>query len=137
MNESEENMESDDESLNEESEDDNELKKELEADFEKNSDEIMKIVDRYTHTIDDIESGRKKLAKKIVAETREGRKSGMLMQTEQETKKKTKIKSPVIKAQRPINKNLMFATFRKKKKSNQFDSARSRRGSSFVDDYNV
>merc|ERR1712228_1150164 len=51
-----------------ESEEDNELKKELEAEFEKNSDDIMKIVDNYTHTIDDIESGRKKLAKKIVNE---------------------------------------------------------------------
>merc|ERR1712110_331455 len=85
-------------------------------------------------------------AKKIVNETRERRKSGLL--DSPKTKQKQNIKSEVpmlrdydspinSKKQRPINKNLMFATFRKKKKSNQFDSARSRRGSSFVDDYNV
>merc|ERR1740116_553899 len=51
--------------------------------------------------------------------------------------KRTTIGSPFSAKASKANKSLMFATFRKKKKSNQFDKARSRRGSSFVDDYNV
>eukprot|EP00485_Elphidium_margaritaceum_P005761 CAMPEP_0202689130 /NCGR_PEP_ID=MMETSP1385-20130828/4471_1 /ASSEMBLY_ACC=CAM_ASM_000861 /TAXON_ID=933848 /ORGANISM="Elphidium margaritaceum" /LENGTH=1090 /DNA_ID=CAMNT_0049344223 /DNA_START=33 /DNA_END=3305 /DNA_ORIENTATION=+ len=70
-------LDSDEDSLNDEEEDehvdgaiDEELKKEIEDDYDANFENILKSVDEYTHTIDDIEVKRKRLADKLVSDVR-------------------------------------------------------------------
>eukprot|EP01083_Nonionella_stella_P022452 62095_1 len=138
---------SDDSSLNDEEElerreDEEELKRELEEDFEKNFEKFHDFVEGYVHKIEEIETERKILANKVVADTRrrlsscgtEDGGSGRMT-----ARQRAGVHQPF---QRRKPNNLMVSAAAGRPgafaaKSKQFDVARSRRGSSFVDEYNM
>ena len=119
--------------------DDKEFQSELEEDFEERQGLITIAVKEYTTTIKVFETGRKRLANRFVVRAKR-RRSSALQQILRDRARSRGTALAVASSARSggvgrsrRRRNGISVAVRKRR----FDNARSRRGSSFVDDYNV
>lgn len=121
--------------------DDKEFQSELEEDFEERQGLITTAVKEYTTTIKVFETGRKRLANRFVVRAKRRRSSALQQILRDRARSRgtsalamaSSVRNGAVSRGQRRRRNGISVAVRKRR----FDNARSRRGSSFVDDYNV